>query len=71
MWTNIGHGMNIKLKPNQVGANSLVVSASTYSAHGNPSSIPVLRSFADPSLLSVFSSRLFLLSYLLKIIKPH
>ncbi len=34
-----------------VGANSLVVSAPTYSAtaHGDPSSIPVSRSFADPA----------------------
>ncbi len=37
-----------------VGADSLVVSASTYSAtaHSDPSSIPASRSFADPAPLS-------------------
>ncbi len=52
----------VKKKKN-IGPSSLVVSASTYCARDNPSSMPVLRSFVDPAPLSLPSD--VLLSLLL------
>lgn len=47
--------VNNKQKSFSVCANSLVVSASTYCAHGNLSLIPVLKSFCRPCFPSLSS----------------